>query len=415
MLSVSKIKVMAGVGSVDDKRKNFWVDYEVKRNQVKKRKTKQEMRLKRLHDDFVKAQAEYEKIITKEQDLCERYNVDVPSFTSQHPWESGFLGMPAEAEAVWFNPTWVANGDGYLAVVRRAKHLNSPKYDNSLVGFTVGADMKINGQKEIKVPPRFRGEHFEDPRLTVAGSNLWLSCCSFIFNPRLYGGMGLGSFAHQVLFMVNRQLDIMGMFDPVYGKNFSDPGVNEGHEKNWVWFPHNGEPHMIYWALPHQVVHFSEQLAVKNVHKTFAPYGLDWVYGEPRGGTPPVLVNGEYWTFFHSSTPWTAKPVKNRYHMGVYAFESRPPFRITRFSPIPLLSGSKEDPWFQGCPLVIFPGGAIFNAKTETWEIIMGINDCACGWIKIPHSEILKRAKRYEPVETLEEKEKPAPASPAAG
>jgi predicted GH43/DUF377 family glycosyl hydrolase len=74
--------------------------------------------------------------------------------------------------------------------------------------------------------------------------------------------------------------------------------------------------------------------------------------------------------------------------MGVYAFQSQPPYRITRMSSMPLLSGSKQDKWFEGKPLVVFPNGAVI--KDGLWTVVFGVNDLQCGWIDIPHADLLQ-------------------------
>src|SRR5439155_20693038 len=113
-------------------------------------------------------------------------------------------------------------------------------------------------------------------------------------------------------------------------------------------------------------------------------------YGIVRGGTPPVLVGKEWWTFFHSSLPLDTK-YRRRYFMGAYAFWHDPPFHITRMTREPLLAGSDEDPWAEEKPLVIFPCGSRF--ENWTWLVSCGINDLKCFWVKIPHEAVINAAK----------------------
>src|SRR6266404_557243 len=103
-----------------------------------------------------------------------------------------------------------------------------------------------------------------------------------------------------------------------------------------------------------------------------------------RGGSPPVMAEGEYWTFFHSSMPWV--PGKRRYFMGAYAFEPHAPFRVTKITGGPLLVGNYRDPWKEGVPLVVFPGGAIYH--DGKWFVTLGLNDLKCAWIEIPHDAL---------------------------
>jgi hypothetical protein len=166
--------------------------------------------------------------------------------------------------------------------------------------------------------------------------------------------------------------------------------MNRGSEKNWLWFMHGGELHMIYETAPvHEIVRFTGNLGVVRAYKTKEHEGIFGKWGQPRGGTPPVLVNGEYWSFFHSSIPW--KNEKRRYFMGAYAFEANPPFRVTRMTVKPLLAGSQNDPWEEGQPLVVFPCGAIH--RNGLWFVSMGINDMASAWIEIPHDDLRRLTK----------------------
>ena len=74
--------------------------------------------------------------------------------------------------------------------------------------------------------------------------------------------------------------------------------------------------------------------------------------------------------------------------MGAYAFEAESPWRITRMSTLPILSGSRKEYWQDGLPLVVFPGGAML--QNGVWTVVYGVNDARCGWIQIPHQELLE-------------------------
>ena len=81
--------------------------------------------------------------------------------------------------------------------------------------------------------------------------------------------------------------------------------------------------------------------------------------------------------------------------MGAYAFEAKAPFRITRSTTIPLLHGSKNDPRVYEFPLVIFPGGSLFDEEKQEHLVVFGVNDCRSGWIKIPHDDLLSLMRVY--------------------
>jgi predicted GH43/DUF377 family glycosyl hydrolase len=125
---------------------------------------------------------------------------------------------------------------------------------------------------------------------------------------------------------------------------------------------------------------------IEQVYETQAS-DLHWPWGQPRGGTPPVLVDGEYWSFFHSciDDPYHTR----RYFMGAYAFSAMPPFRITRMSRTPIMAGSNKDRWGNGKPLVVFPCGALL--RNGIWMVTLGVNDLNCAWVEIPHESLLEQ------------------------
>lgn len=75
--------------------------------------------------------------------------------------------------------------------------------------------------------------------------------------------------------------------------------------------------------------------------------------------------------------------------MGAYAFESKPPFRITKITLEPLLSGSRYDGGMPDKPPCVFCGAAIY--RDNRWLVTFGVNDIKCGYAYIPHKELLER------------------------
>ncbi len=68
-----------------------------------------------------------------------------------------------------------------------------------------------------------------------------------------------------------------------------------------------------------------------------------WNWGEPRGGTPALLVGSEYLAFFHSFTFMNSRIVRT-YFVGAYTFSAAPPFRLTSMSRFPIVAPG----WTQG-------------------------------------------------------------------
>jgi len=271
----------------------------------------------------------------------------------------------------------------YLIVRRSRWSRNDQMGINDLMAFRLENNRLIEGRK-IQMEWRYEMEHFEDPRAYVLGGQLFISCCNFQRNRK-------GThFPHQIIAEINRDWVSVQRYDPVYGNNGHDTWSNTKHEKNWLWFEDAGQ----YRFLLYQ----SQPLTIVPFHHDFKPVGpppfVDnwsptlWAYGAIRGGTPPVLVDGEYWTFFHSSYPW--REGKRQYHMGALAFSAEEPFRVTRVTPAPLLSGSQYNRGGTTKLPCIFPCGARY--QHGTWKIVGGSNDIDCFWALIPHRDICQRS-----------------------
>lgn len=307
---------------------------------------------------------------------------DVPGVAKQTPWPCGIYdfgtGKPANCD--FFNCTMVRRRDGLWLIVRRARNVPGMRFGmNDLVAFKLENNYPVNGYP-IRLERRFADEQFEDPRAVNVDGRVFVSCCDFVWTSSGWSG------AHQIMCEVASDWSAKSRVDPEYGNNGPNIGKNTGHEKNWLWFWHDGNPHLLYSGSPHVVVRFNEDFTKDQEFYTECD-NLPWKLGQLRGGTPPVLIGEEYWTFFHSSTQWQ-KP-RRRYHMGAYTFESKPPFRMLRVVDGAILSGSRFDPVRDPKPLVVFPGGCDF--ADGKFHVVFGVNDHLCGWIQIPYEDLEKR------------------------
>lgn len=345
---------------------------------IKLRESEHEGHLKILRAERDEWLGKYDDCKHAADYIVSKFDEDIPSFTEQSPWKADYLNIGDQPGAFLFNPGITRkNGETFL-LARRQRGYNTPLNQNDIVVYTLDESLNPTSRKPLKFRGDFENENWEDPRIVSVMDHYWLSVCNWIPSK---------SYAHQELIILDKSFEVVSVNHPVYGNNSGDVGTNLGHEKNWLWFNHEGRPHLIYTTTPHRVVEFDNHMSVLQEHVTNA-YNPLWWYGDPRGGTPPIKVNNEYWTFFHSSVPWVKG--KRRYHMGAYAFSTTPPFRMTRMTSLPLLTGSRHDPWIPGLPLVIFPGGSLFNSKTEEWTVVFGVNDCRSGYVKIPHSDLEK-------------------------
>ena len=326
---------------------------------------------------------------------------DVPKLSDQVDWEVGKIVLPEETGTYYFNPAIIQEPDGrILLFARRCRNKREKDEDvylekNDIVCFELTKDLRATKKALLQLTSHFPNEQFEDPRVVRFGDKYGLSCCTFV---------PFKSYAHQAMFLLDKQFLNVGRFDPVYGNNYAQALVNDGHEKNWLYFVHDNAPHVVYSANPHVVVRLNGRLEKEQEYVTneFNPL---WKFGEVRGGSNPILADGLYWTFFHSSLPWINK--KRRYYMGAYAFEAKAPFRIVRMTTMPILTGTNQEDWWPGLPAVVFPCGAFFDSAKNQFVISYGINDVDCGYLRLPLSDLLEITKVIRPERDVVSPEKP--------
>ncbi len=307
---------------------------------------------------------------------------ETPSILKQTDLKVGFFNFGgAEKVGVdYFNCGLVRRPDGLWLITRRSRSRKGLSFGfNDLVAFLLDekTHRPLRGSL-IKMQQRWPDEQWEDARAVYHQGRTFISCCDFIWNRGSWTG------AHQIVEEVGDGWQSLQRYDPIYGHNQNNLGQNRWHEKNWLWFVHDGAWHLIYKADPHTVAKFNNSFELMDEWVTEPE--IVWEYGEIRGGTPPVRVGDYYWTFFHSSTPW--KTPRRQYHLGAYAFEAKPPFRVTRISTFPILSGSEEDGGGEKKPACIFAVGS--ELRDGTWLVTGGCNDIKCFWLEIPHSQLLK-------------------------
>jgi predicted GH43/DUF377 family glycosyl hydrolase len=312
-----------------------------------------------------------------------------PSIKEQTRWPCQFFnfGKAQLSNVCFFNCGLVERPDGLWLITRRSRNEKNIKIGyNDLMAFRLDENKIPSYGLSMKFNRFFDKEHFEDPRAIYHKGITYISSCNFVVTNNGRGWTG----AHQVLNVIHR-VDPKNIWvaerriDPVYGFNGASIGKDTGAEKNWLWFFHQDQLHMVYQMSPHIVSRFSLDGKCEQEYKTFEK-PLDWKYGTIRGGTPPILTDdgNEYLSFFHSSLP--DEKYHRRYYMGAYTFESQPPFRIMRMTTEPLLVGSEADIWSKDKPLVVFPCGS--RLKDKKWLVTMGVNDLASAWIEIPHTDL---------------------------
>jgi predicted GH43/DUF377 family glycosyl hydrolase len=169
-------------------------------------------------------------------------------------------------------------------------------------------------------------------------------------------------------------------------------------QKNWIPFEWDKTLLLTYTLSPHAVLYPN----LKNgdcyhCHESGAK--IEWEFGELRGGTPPLLVDGEYLAFFHSARPLATLASYGgflwHYFAGAYTFSAEPPFELRKISPIPLIADGFYTQSNQP-KRVIFPGG--FTISGDTIYLAYGKDDCEIWIATIDKKELLNF---LEPVKQL--------------
>jgi predicted GH43/DUF377 family glycosyl hydrolase len=189
---------------------------------------------------------------------------------------------------------------------------------------------------------------------------------------------------HQLYARLTDEFRVEQVFSP------RAPGTAEGTwEKNWQFFeseragPKDRRLYAVYFPRPHRVLALDGE-RTEWVGET--PGLVGWRGGEPRGGTSPVLVNGEFWSFFHDSTYIHDRKT---YRVGLYTFSPEPPFAIRRFTPEPIYVADKATNTHGNYCDCIFPRGAVW--QDQRWLLASGVHD---RWAEIrtfAHTELERR------------------------
>jgi predicted GH43/DUF377 family glycosyl hydrolase len=162
------------------------------------------------------------------------------------------------------------------------------------------------------------------------------------------------------------------------------------HQKNWVPFQWENTLQFSYSLAPHVVLTPSLRNGVCTTTYTTEPE-LNWKYGNPRGSTPPILVDGEYLAFFHSSYKTKSETSYDQkmwhYFMGAYTFSAQPPFEITKISDKPIMDPSFYTRSYRN-KRVVFPGGFVVSGPRI--HVAYGKDDCEIWIATLDKEELMK-------------------------
>lgn len=139
-------------------------------------------------------------------------------------------------------------------------------------------------------------------------------------------------------------------------------------EKNWTPFEYRRSLLLAYSISPHKI--FYPLLGLEScvtIGNTWPE--IFWKWGELRGGTPAIFVDGKYLSIFHSSLDMASEHSDNEtclhYFIGAYTFSNHPPFIINGMSPEPIVgkgfyNGENYVPYWKPVR-VVFPCGLVEN------------------------------------------------------
>jgi hypothetical protein len=191
-----------------------------------------------------------------------------------------------------------------------------------------------------------------------------------------------------------------------------DKELRPKHQKNWPMLDYKGTLLFVQNIQPLRVIiprgapsrDFGENQSGNGNTRTELWYGetvsltyatdFCWPWGEVRGGTPLVLVKGEYLGFFHTVTKMHASYIST-YVMGAYTVSSEPPFRVTSMSRDPIMpSALMRGKWaWKRVDWVMFPMAMEYEASTDRLYVSLGRNDRE-GWIAVFDLPKLKASMR---------------------
>lgn len=274
-------------------------------------------------------------------------------------WHQGVLtydhttlypGLPGKR----FNPSVIAWEGGYVFCWRDGWK------GSDLWACRMGKDFRPVGDAvklDIVHPDANYGR--EDPQLYVHDGQLEVALVGVL------GHGGRVTQTHVLYAKLNADLTVSRVFAP------KAPGVHPNQwQKNWQWFSWGGERYAVYSISPHRVLRVCGDWCGW-LPDTQPPF--QWPGGEMRGGASPVRVGDEYWCFFHDRVKGRAG--RDQYRVGLYTFEAKPPFRVQRYIPHPILAA---DPLTQPAAErnycdVLFPRGAVRDGAD--WVLSCGVHD----------------------------------------
>jgi hypothetical protein len=296
-----------------------------------------------------------------------------------------------------FNPGLLREGDGWLFAYRIVaadglRRIGICRLDASL---QVVADSQVAWSDAVRFHPA--GSYpdvalhwFADPRLYRIGGRVFIYWNSGWHEPR------------NCQFL--QEVDATTLLPRGYPRELVLNGPRQKLEKNWTFFTDGkADSYAVYSIVPHRILRFS--LDENAVDLRFDDVvSTDWQlpdypasHGGLRGGAPPVLADGEHWSFCHSVHDG---PAGYRYAPAVYAFGAEMPFAPTAGPTRPLALGNPfgeqraHERLNVAVGEVVYPCGAARDGAR--WLISHGINDEYCAISTLAHTDVVATLRRLD-------------------
>jgi len=314
------------------------------------------------------SQEESSMLFQFENIQSEQINNEIP-FNKQTTADIEILPLTYNRKNQEFNSAIFDLRQSRYVITRNTKSVFNNVFYNGLNLYEYGTYRKL----QLNIIDEVDDEQYEDPRVFTYNDRVYVSCANYI-----YGNI---SNIHQKILVFDDTFTHIDNIHVKYGLNGKSIKQNIGVEKNWTYFVHEDKLMCVYKMSPHIVIELNWAGEVITEYITHFDIKSHWKYGECRGGTNPILKDGYYHSFFHSSLPWERG--RRRYFMGKYVFENKPPFRIVEISSEPILWGNTTDERIlpDKNPLVVFPSGAVL--QRDKFLVSFGINDEKTGLITI--------------------------------
>lgn len=277
----------------------------------------------------------------------------------------------ATPEPLAYNPSVLTVGDNVWTTYRRHPEVKSWRTEMRLM--TSGQGFK---SVLIQPPDKYEKHSHEDGRLFMHKGKPHISLTiARSKQPHESGGdkciIGFGE--------LSEDGKIANWVEPKYGVNNWT-----AMEKNWVFW--GGDKLRFFYKLSpkHEVC----ELEGGKIAKVYTSKCPPCSFGEPRGGTSPVLHQGKLLRFFHTLQRNEKSDLWWTYHVGAMLIEPEPPFKVVAISSHPIYSGNEEyipDHKYWK-PRVAIPYGV--RETPYGWEVSIGVNDFRCARLQLGASDL---------------------------